>query len=290
MGVSFQIRNGYVRGGIKGRLKGATINFKKISVGATENLLMAATLADGKTILNNAAREPEIVDLSKFLIKMGANIKGYGTKKIIVNGKKRLKGCSHVIMPDRIECGTFVLCVFGCLGKIKIENLNKEICSHIKEIFSCLKSLKIKILNGGKSLEVEKIDDRSISVKIVTSEYPGFPTDLQAQLTSSLLKTDGTSEINEEIFENRFMHISELIRMGANLELNGSRVFVKGVKELNGAEVMATDLRASSSLIIAGLMAQGKTIINRVYHLDRGYENIEKKLQSCGAKIERIKL
>jgi len=288
MGVNFQIENGYVRGRVKGRLKGAVINFKKISVGATENLLMAATLAEGKTILNNAAREPEIVDLSKFLIKMGADIKGYGTKKIIINGKENLTGCNHKIMPDRIECGTFALCVFGCSGKIKIENLNKEICSHIKKIFSCLKSLEIKILEGGKALQVSKKKNQSISVKIKTTEYPGFPTDLQAQLTSALLKTDGKSEIIENIFENRFMHISELIRMGANLKQNGSKVFVEGVKELNGAEVMATDLRASSSLIIAGLMAKGRTVINRVYHLDRGYENIEQKLQLCGANIERI--
>ena len=192
-------------------------------------------------------------------------------------------------MPDRIEAGTFALCVFGCSGKIKLLNVNKSISEHLQKIFKPLKSLNMIILDNGKSLLVKKIKETQVTIKIKTKEYPGFPTDLQAQLTSSLLKTKGKSEIVENIFENRFMHISELIRMGANLKQKGSKVIVSETKNLKGAEVMATDLRASSSLIIAGLIADGKTIINRVYHLDRGYEEIEKKLKKCGANIERIK-
>ena len=289
MGVSFKIDQGYVTGRINGKLKGAEINLKKVSVGATENLLLAATLAEGKTTINNAAREPEISDLCNMLVKMGADIKGIGTKKIIIKGKKELNGCSHTIMPDRIESGTFALCVFGCSGKVKLKNLNMDICIHLTKIFKKLKSLEFKILNKGKDLLVKKERNQKICLSIRTQEFPGFPTDLQAQLTSALLRTKGTSEIIENIFENRFMHISELIRMGAKLKQNGSKVVINGISGLNGAQVMATDLRASSSLIIAGLMANGKTTINRVYHLDRGYENIEKKLQKCGAEIKRLK-
>ncbi len=290
MGVNFKIDSGYVTGKIKGRLKGSNINLNKVSVGATENLLMAASLADGTTIINNAAQEPEIIDLAKLLIKMGAKIKGFGTKTITIIGQKELNGCKYSIMPDRIESGTFALCVFGCSGKVKLLNVSNEICKHLKKIFKQLKTLKLTTLEKGKSLLIEKKTNQGLSVKIKTKEYPGFPTDLQAQLTSALLKTNGKSEIEENIFENRFMHISELIRMGADLKQKGSKVIVKGNEMIEGAEVMATDLRASSSLIIAGLMASGKTVINRVYHLDRGYENIEKKLKSCGAKIERIKI
>ena len=289
MGVKFKIDKGYVTGEIKGRLKGADIEMDQKSVGATENILMAATLAEGTTIIRNAACEPEISDLSNFLNKMGANIRGYGTNKIVIKGKQFLNGCSHKIMPDRIESGTFVLCVFGCSGEIKLENVNNEVCMHLLKIFRQLKTLQLTILDRGRCLLIKKTKNEDISLKIETNEYPGFPTDLQAQLTSSLLKTRGVSEITENIFENRFMHISELIRMGANLNQIGSKVIVTESKNLKGAELMATDLRASSSLVIAGLMAKGKTTINRVYHLDRGYENLEKKLRQCGAKIKRIK-
>ena len=289
MGVAFKIEDGYVTGSINGRLKGAKINLSKISFGATENLVMAATLAEGKTIINNAAKEPEISDLSKLLIKMGANIKGFGTKKIIINGVKKLKSCSYKIMPDRIESGTYALCVFGCGGTVKLENLNNEICNHLIRVFKQLKSLQLKKFNNGTSLLIKKNKNTDLSLFVRTKEYPGFPTDLQAQLTSSLLKTKGRSEIIENIFENRFMHIGELIRMGANVKQIGSKVIVKNCKKLKGAEVMATDLRASSCLVIAALMADGKTTINRVYHLDRGYENLEKKLELCGAQIKRVK-
>ena len=289
MGVTFKIEEGYVTGTINGRLRGAKINLNKISVGATENLIMAATLAEGTTIINNAAKEPEISDLSKLLIKMGARIKGFGTKKIIINGVRKLCSCSHKIMPDRIESGTYVLCVFGCGGKVKLENVNNEICNHLIKVFKQLKSLQLKKTDNGTGLLIKKNKNVEITLLVKTREYPGFPTDLQAQLTSSLLKTKGRSEIVENIFENRFMHIGELIRMGANLKQVGSKVIVKNCKKLKGAEVMATDLRASSCLVIAALMADGKTTINRVYHLDRGYENLETKLKLCGAQIKRMK-
>ena len=288
MGVAFKIEEGYVTGTINGRLRGAKINLNKISVGATENLIMAATLAEGTTIINNAAKEPEISDLSKLLIKMGAKIEGFGTKKITINGVRKLNSCSYKIMPDRIESGTYALCVFGCGGKVKLENVNNEICNHLITVFKQLKSLQLKKTDNGTSLLIKKNKNVEITLLVKTREYPGFPTDLQAQLTSSLLKTKGRSEIVENIFENRFMHIGELIRMGANLKQIGSKIIVKNCKKLKGAEVMATDLRASSCLVIAALMAEGKTTINRVYHLDRGYENLEKKLKLCGAKIKRV--
>ena len=288
MGVAFKIEEGYVTGTINGRLRGAKINLNKISVGATENLVMAATLAEGTTIINNAAKEPEISDLSRLLIKMGARIEGFGTKKIIIDGVRKLNSCSYKIMPDRIESGTFALCVFGCGGKVKLENVNNEICNHLIKVLKQLKSLNLKKNGNGTSLLIQKNKNVEISLLVKTREYPGFPTDLQAQLTSSLLKTKGRSEIVENIFENRFMHISELIRMGANLKQIGSKIIVKNCKKLKGAEVMATDLRASSCLVIAALMADGKTTINRVYHLDRGYENLETKLKLCGAKIKRV--
>ena len=289
MGVTFKIEDGYVTGFIDGRLKGANINLNKISVGATENIVMAATLAEGTTIITNAAQEPEISDLSKLLIRMGANIKGFGTKKIVIDGVKKLKSCSYEIMPDRIESGTYILCVFGCGGIVKLENVNNEICDHLIKIFKQLKSLQLKKKDNGKNLLIKKKKNSELSLIVKTKEYPGFPTDLQAQLTSSLLKTKGRSEIVENIFENRFMHIGELIRMGANVKQIGSKVIVKKCKKLRGAEVMATDLRASSCLVIAALMADGKTTINRVYHLDRGYENLEQKLKLCGAQIKRVK-
>ena len=288
MGANITIKDGYVRARVTGKLKGSEINFKKISVGATENIMMAATLAKGTTLIKNAAKEPEIIDLANYLIKMGAKISGHGTKIIKVLGTNRLFGCEHEIMPDRIEAGTFALCVMGCSGSIILENMSNEVCDHLIKIFSPLKSLLLKKQLGGKVLKVQKLKKKFEPIKITTKEYPGFPTDLQAQLTACLLKSDGKSELKENIFENRFMHISELKRMGANIKLKGSKLEIVGVEELLGAEVMATDLRASSSLIIAGLMASGVTTVNRVYHLDRGYENLEEKLRNCGVKIRRI--
>ena len=273
---------------MKTKLEGTSIKFKKKSVGATENLIMAATLADGQTIIYNAAQEPEIDDLCNFLIQIGAKIKGHGTEVITIDGVKELNGGEFEVMPDRIEAGTFALSVLGCSGKLRLTGVNNEIYKHLKEILRPISLLKLKKIDK-ESFSVEKVKNGNLNLKISTKEYPGFPTDLQAQLTSALLKTQGSNEINEKIFENRFMHIGELRRMGAKIKKKGSKVEITGVKEIYGAELMATDLRASSCLIIAGLMAKGKTIINRVYHLDRGYENIEKKLKACGAKIDRIK-
>ena len=288
MGANITIKDGYVRAKVIGKLKGTEIKFKKISVGATENIMMAATLAEGVTLIKNAAKEPEIVDLANFLIKMGAKIIGHGTNNIKVTGIKKLFACEHKIMPDRIEAGTFALCVMGCSGSLMLENMNNDVCDHLVKIFSPLKPLYLKKRKKGECLHVTKVNKNLKSVKITTKEYPGFPTDLQAQLTASLLKSNGKLELKENIFENRFMHISELKRMGANIKLKGSKLKIIGVEELLGAEVMATDLRASSSLIIAGLMANGITTVNRVYHLDRGYENLEKKLENCGVIIRRI--
>jgi len=288
MGAKFIVKDGYVMGKVKGKLNGCEIKLNKVSVGATENLVMAAVLARGKTIIKNAAREPEVVDLINFLIKMGAKICGHGTRTITIEGEKELHGCEYDVMPDRIEAGTYALSVMGCSGRIVLENVNKFICKHLTQIFKPLESLAFIEIDDGKKLLIKKLENKFKPIKITTREFPGFPTDLQAQLTAALLKTKGNSCVKENIFENRFMHISELKRMGADLLLNGSSLKINGVNEIFGAEVMATDLRASSSLIIAGLMASGKTIINRVYHLDRGYENLEKKLRNCGVKIRRI--
>ena len=288
MGAEFVVEDGYIKGKVKGRLKGCEITLKKISVGATENIIMAATLAEGETIIKNAAREPEISDLSNFLIGAGAEIHGHGTNVIKIKGKKKLRGSEFSVMPDRIEAGTFALCVMGCSGNIILENVNDLICNHLKQILKPLNVLSLNKKDSGERLIIKKTDKFSNNVIISTKEYPGFPTDLQAQLIASLTKSEGQSVIKENIFENRFMHVSELRRMGANLKQKGSKIIVNGVREIYGAEVMATDLRASSSLIIAGLMATGNTTINRVYHLDRGYENLEKKLKNCGVRIRRI--
>ena len=288
MGAEFVVEDGYIKGKVKGRLKGCEITLKKISVGATENIIMAATLAEGETVIKNAAREPEISDLSNFLVSAGAEIKGYGTNVIKIKGKKKLRGCEFSIMPDRIEAGTFALCVMGCSGKIILENVNDLICNHLKKIFKPLNVLFLSKKDNGNKLEIKKTNKFLKDVTISTKEFPGFPTDLQAQIIASLIKSKGKSVIKENIFENRFMHVSELRRMGANLKQKGSKIIINGVKDIYGAEVMATDLRASSSLIIAGLMASGKTIVNRVYHLDRGYENLEEKLRNCGVKIRRF--
>lgn len=287
MGANFKVENGYVKGTVKDKLIGTKINLPFSSVGATENILMAACLADGETIISNAAREPEIENLGNCLIKMGANISGLGTNVIKIQGKYKLSGCTFEIMPDRIEIGTFVLAVLGCSGKINLRFADNLIKENLKKIFGFTKSLKIMDKNNG--VEVVSNFGEYNGVDLKTKPYPGFPTDLQAQLSAVMTKAKGSSTIEETIFENRFMHIAELSRMGAKINVDGSKVKIIGKKKLHGAEVMATDLRASSCLIIAGLMAEGKTIINRVYHLDRGYEKIEEKLLKCNAKIKRVK-
>ena len=287
MGVNFKVENGYVKGKVKDKLFGAKIDLPFSSVGATENILMAACLADGETIIGNAAKEPEIENLGNCLIKMGANIRGLGTNSIQIKGEKKLKGCSFEVMSDRIEAGTFIMSVLGCGGRIRLSSVEHSVKKNLKEIFNFTKNLIF--LDSESFLDVECINPEYNSVNIKTNPYPGFPTDLQAQLSAVMTKAKGISKIEETIFENRFMHVAELRRMGAEIEVQDSIAKIKGKKNLFGAEVMATDLRASSCLIIAGLMAKGKTTINRVYHLDRGYEKIEEKLLKCKVKIKRVK-
>ena len=285
LGAQIELRDGYVHAKARQGLKGATIEFPFVSVGATENALLAATLARGTTILKQAAREPEIVDLAKCLIAMGAQIDGHGTSSITIQGVDRLHGATHPVVTDRIELGTYMLApaITGgeveCLGgKIELlEAFCKKLDAAGLSVEQTQRGLKVKRTNG---------DIKAINV--TTEPFPGFPTDLQAQMMALLCTAKGTSVLEEKIFENRFMHAPELGRMGAQIEVNGGMATVTGVELLKGAPVMATDLRASVSLILAGLAAEGETLVNRVYHLDRGYERVEEKLGNCGAKIERI--
>ena len=285
LGAEIELREGYVHAKAPRGLRGAIIEFPFVSVGATENALLAATLAKGTTVLKHAAREPEIVDLAHCLIAMGAQIEGHGTSTIAIQGVDRLNGATHSVVTDRIELGTYMLAPaftggeVECLGG-RIELL-EAFCEKLDEagitVEQTLKGLKVKRSNAG----IRAIDVR-------TEPFPGFPTDLQAQMMALLCTATGTSVLEEKIFENRFMHAPELGRMGAKIDVNGGVATVTGVERLKGAPVMATDLRASVSLILAGLGAEGETLINRVYHLDRGYERVEEKLGNCGAKIERI--
>ena len=285
MGVNFKIKNGYINAISKNGLIGNKITFPKISVGATENTMMAACLAKGKTILNNCACEPEIKDLGRFLIKMGCKIKWLNKRKIEINGVKNLKTLTYRVMFDRIEAGTYMIASAVTDGRIKIKNINPKI---IKNEILVLK--KMGVIITIKSKEIIVRNSRCIKkINLKTSPYPGFPTDLQAQIMVLMCGANGISKITENIFENRFMHIPELNRMGAKIKIKGNQAIIQGKKKLNAAELMATDLRASVSLVLAALSSKSKTTINRVYHLDRGYENIEKKLSNCGAQIKRIK-
>ena len=283
MGAKIKIKDGYVLAKAK-HLKGAKIYFDQPTVTGTENLMLAAVLAKGTSLIENAAREPEVVDLAKVLIKMGANIKGAGTDTINIVGVAHLKGFDHNIIPDRIETGTFMIAAALTNGEIKILNC---IPGNVKALIVKLQSAGVEITTKDNSLFVK--GKHSIKpVNLVTSPYPGFPTDMQAQFMVLMTMAKGTSTISETIFENRFMHIAELKRMGADISIEGHTAMVKGAKKLSGAPVMATDLRASACLILAGLAAKGKTTISRVYHLDRGYEKIEEKFSALGASIKRI--
>jgi len=286
MGANIEIKDGYIKAKVPNkRLIGADISFTKVSVGATENIIMAASLAKGKTIIRNAALEPEIDDLILVLNKMGANIVRLDNNQIEVEGVNNLKGFSHSVMPDRIEAGTYAMAAVITGGKIQLLNAEKKyLINVIKYLIKV--GAKIEYSVDGMLIEGPKIIKNT---DIKTEVYPGFPTDLQAQAMALMTVAKGSSVIEESIFENRFMHIAELVRFGANIKISGFKAHIKGCKKLNGAQVMATDLRASSSLILAGLKAEGETLINRVYHLDRGYENLEKKLSMCGANIRRIK-
>jgi UDP-N-acetylglucosamine 1-carboxyvinyltransferase len=282
MGAEIKLEQGYVKASAPNGLRGAEINFSKISVGATENIMMAATLAKGITIINNAAREPEIVDQGEALIQMGAKITGLGTAKIVIEGVERLNGISYDIVPDRIEAGTYMIAVAMTGGKVVLENTRADL---LTSLIAPLKEAGMHIEEDGKDLIVERNGVDLQGFDIMTEPHPGFPTDLQAQLMSLMSICKGAGMITETIFENRFMHVPELIRMGADITVHGNSALVRGVDGLTGAEVMATDLRASVALVLAGLVAEGETVVNRIYHLNRGYEKLVEKLSACGADI-----
>ena len=286
LGAKLKLKDGYIIGNVRGRLKGAKIKFPFVSVGATENIIMAASLAKGTTVIKNAAREPEVIDLCNCIISMGGNIDGVGTSTIIIDGVDHLKHTSHNVLGDRIEMGTFMLAPAIAGGKIKIRGCNTD---YLNSFIEKLVETGVDIKKNKNEIIVEKNIDVLNPINVITAPYPGFPTDLQAQLMTLTCFSKGISKFEEKIFENRFMHVPELIRMGANIEVQGGTAKVTGVNKLKGAPVMATDLRASVSLILAGLASSGETVISRVYHLDRGYENIEKKLSNCGANIRRFK-
>jgi len=284
MGANIKIKNGYIIASAKKGLKGCEIKFPKISVGATENTLIASCFAKGKTKLRNCAIEPEIIDLINFLKKTGAKINFSGARGLNIEGVQRLKSTSHKVIFDRIETGTYIIASALTKGRLKIKNIIPKIISN--EI-SILKKMGV-VIDKGKNYIIVTRPGKIKNENITTSPYPGFPTDLQAQIMVLMTKANGASTIKEKIFENRFMHVPELRRMGANIQVIGNVAKIFGKRKLNGAELIATDLRASVSLVLAGLVASNKTILNRIYHLDRGYEKIEKKLSNCGARIKRL--
>jgi UDP-N-acetylglucosamine 1-carboxyvinyltransferase len=286
LGAEIELAEGYINARAPQGLRGAAIHFPKVSVGATENVMMAATLAKGTTTLANAAREPEIVDLGECLVKMGAEIEGLGTDTITIHGKSFLRGTEHAVVADRIEAGTFAIAGAMAGGTLTLRHSNLQ---HISYLLDPLHKAGVDLTGDDSSITVSRRNGCLRGVDIMTEPYPGFPTDLQAQMMSMLTIAKGAGMVTETIFENRFMHVPELTRMGADITVHGSSALVRGVKKLKGADVMATDLRASVSLVLAGLVAQGTTTVHRIYHLERGYENIVGKLSSVGAKLERLK-
>jgi len=285
LGAEIALRDGYVHARAPSGLRGAEIVFPAVSVGATENLLMAATLAKGETRLVNAAREPEISDLAECLLGMGAQIEGIGSDTLVIQGVERLGGAEHRVIPDRIETGTYAMAAAITDGELDLIGARAE---HLSAVIEVLGAAGIAVTETNRGLHVKRANGPLQGVDVMTEPFPGFPTDLQAQMMALVSVSEGASMITETIFENRFMHVPELTRMGANINVHGASAMVRGRPGLTGAEVMATDLRASVSLVLAGLAAEGETVINRVYHLDRGYERIEDKLAACGADIERI--
>ncbi|CAN5642990.1 UDP-N-acetylglucosamine 1-carboxyvinyltransferase [soil metagenome] len=282
MGAEIQVEHGYIVAKAS-RLRGARISTDMVTVTGTENLLMAATLADGETVLENAAQEPEVTDLAELLIAMGARIEGHGTSRITIQGVSELHGAVHRIIPDRIETGTFMCAVAAAGGEVVLNNTHAD---HLDAVIDKLREAGVGIETGQGWIRV-KSNGRPKSVSFRTSEYPAFPTDMQAQFMVLNCIADGSSKVTETIFENRFMHVNELLRLGAGIEIDGHVAVVQGVPRLSGAAVMATDLRASASLVIAGLVADGETVVDRIYHLDRGYDRMEAKLRRIGADIER---
>ena len=285
LGVSIELEGGYVIAKALKGLTGARVTLSKVSVGATHNALMAAVLARGETLIENAAREPEVADLANCLKKMGAKIGGIGSSTLQVQGVDRLHGAEHTVIPDRIETGTYAMAAAMTNGDVVLDGARADL---LQEVLQTLRSTGIEIEERPSGLRVAWNGGALNPVSVETRPFPGFPTDLQAQLVALMCMANGLSKVRETIFDNRFMHIQELTRLGARIELQGDTAFVTGVNGLHGAQVMATDLRASVSLIIAGLAAQGETLIGRVYHLDRGFERIEEKLSQCGARIERL--
>ncbi|MFO0996159.1 MAG: UDP-N-acetylglucosamine 1-carboxyvinyltransferase [Alphaproteobacteria bacterium] len=285
LGAEIDLEGGYVEARAPGGLRGAHITFPKISVGATENTLMAAVLARGETLIENAAREPEITDLARCLVAMGARIEGIGTETLHVDGVDRLHGARHETVADRIEAGSYAIAAGITGGDLELVGARLEAIGAVAAILS---EAGLTLTETATGLRVRRARERVLGVDVMTEPFPGFPTDLQAQIMALMTVAEGAAMITETIFENRFMHVPELMRMGANINLHGASAMVRGVPQLKGAPVMATDLRASVSLVLAGLAAEGETVIGRVYHLDRGYERLERKLAACGADIERI--
>ncbi|MGH1439147.1 MAG: UDP-N-acetylglucosamine 1-carboxyvinyltransferase [Cellvibrionaceae bacterium] len=285
MGAIIDVDEGYIRARCDGRLKGAHFFMDVVTVGGTENLLMAAVLADGTTVLENAAREPEIVDLANCLVEMGANIEGIGTATLTIHGVKSLKGCYYDVMPDRIETGTYLTAAAASRGRIKLKDTRADI---LESVLLKLEEAGAHINSGDDWIELDMKGKRPKAVSLKTAPYPAFPTDMQAQFTAMNAVAEGVGTVIETIFENRLIQIHELNRMGANIKLEGNTAIITGVERLKAAPVMATDLRASASLVIAALVADGDTVVDRIYHIDRGYECIEEKMQLLGANIRRV--
>ena len=285
LGAKIDVDHGFIKASVKGRLKGARHVFEMVSVGATENVLMAATLAEGTTVLENAAMEPEIVDLAECLRALGARIEGAGTPRIVVEGVERLHGGTHAVIADRIETGTFLVAAAMTGGSIVATHARPDT---LDAVLDKLREAGARIETEGDRIALDMHGQRPRAVNVTTAPHPAFPTDMQAQFMALDCIADGVGVINETIFENRYMHVQELLRLGADIRVDGHTAVVRGVERLGGAPVMATDLRASASLILAGLVADGETVIDRIYHLDRGYERIEEKLSALGARIRRI--
>ncbi len=285
MGADIVVEDGYIKAKVDGRLKGASILFDTVTVTGTENLLMAAALAEGKTTLKNAAREPEVVDLAECLIAMGAKITGHGTATIEVEGVPSLHGCHYNVLPDRVETGTYLVAAAATRGRVKLKDTRADL---LDAVLLKLEEAGAKITVGDDWIELDMEGRQPKAVSVKTTPYPGFPTDMQAQFVSLNCVAQGAGSVTETVFENRFMHVQELQRMGADIRLEGNTAFITGVEQLNAAPIMATDLRASASLVIAGLVAKGDTLVDRIYHIDRGYECIEEKLQLLGARIQRL--
>ena len=284
MGAQIDVRDGYIVATTEGGLRGCDFTFEMVTVGGTENLLMAAVLAEGKTVLRNVAREPEITDLVRFLRAMGADISGDDTDTLVIQGVRSLRACEYAVMPDRIEAGTYLVAAAATGGCITVEGANAE---HLGLVLDKLREAGVDVRVDGDAITADMSGKRPLSVDVITAPYPGFPTDMQAQFTALNLVADGVARITETIFENRLIHAQEMSRMGANITIDGHSVIIRGQEEISGAPVMASDLRASASLVIAGLAAKGETRVDRIYHIDRGYERIEEKLQSVGADIVR---